>query len=240
MNKIIISLLIILLSILLITGCQSKEKKEITNNAIEYFSNKYNINKKDIKITTNYLYSDGKKCFVACGDNRLYIKYKNKEYYINYFPKENYYADNYQYEEINKDLQTYLEQRFPYADYIEITSLEYMLSQEPDKYNGDIVKYLQGLNIELGETVVWPMIWLKAETPEEARTLKQKYSSDLVNGLENIKVNYTIDISNKEGFQEYYSYYYFHVYDNNFIFTDQVDGHNHRCSRTSLSQKCYE
>ena len=65
---------------LLITGCtkEQKEKRIITKNAINYFTEKYNLNKKDIEIKTNRLFGENNLCFDSCGENQMIIIYNEK------------------------------------------------------------------------------------------------------------------------------------------------------------------
>lgn len=52
MKKNLFKLLFVIVICLLLTGCkEDEEKKLITNQALDYFSSKYNIDKKDITIT---------------------------------------------------------------------------------------------------------------------------------------------------------------------------------------------
>ena len=184
---IIFNIIIVLCVISFFIGSDQKIKNRITaNKAINYFSDKYNIRKKDIKIDENGLdyclkYTDS-----------LYINYNNKEFIIKYNEHENYFGDNYQYDQVYRDFLDYLNTKFNYVNEIKINRLYDSLLETPERYDGNIKDYIRNLK---GVAVY---IWIEAKNKDEAYELNQKYSNAIVTELEELKVNYKIVFSTNE------------------------------------------
>ena len=111
-NK-IISLVILFIFCLLLTGCGEarREKKQITNNAIKYLSNKYNWKEKDIDIISNSLYGKSKKCFVTCAENKATIEYNGVQFKVSYNMRENVFSDTFQAKDIKQALINQLSEK---------------------------------------------------------------------------------------------------------------------------------
>ena len=250
---------VIFIGIVLITltGCGTSmfEKKKITNNAVNYFTNKYNIDKKDIKIINNYLYGKNESCLDSCGGNELIINYKNKKYTIRYNEDADFFGDNYQYDKVYEDLLNYLNNKFKLANEIEVNDLlEADVMGTSEKYNGNIKdyynkiknfysnhKYVYSVDGLTGDSIhTWVNIWIEAKTPEEAKNLENRYFKEIVNELESLGVNYNIAISADIDDNEYSAFYYYHVYDEYFYLTDNVDDKQNNCNRNQLQDGiCY-
>ena len=247
MMKKLSRLLITLTIIIILTGCGTSvlEKRKITNNAINYFSAKYNINKKNIKINRNFLYGKDETCLDSCGENYLYINYNNEKFIIKYNPSEDYYGDNYQYNQIYEDFLKYLNTKFNYVNEIKIDSLDSDVIRTSNKYNGNLKDYFKNIKKHMYDDgkkqgFTWVKIWIEAKNGTEAKELNQKYSKELITELEDLEVNYNITISTNSKTNEYSSFYHYHVYDSYFYLTDKVDNHRYSCQRSELKyRQCY-
>lgn len=247
MMKKISKILIIFTIITILTGCGTSalEKRKITNNAINYFSNKYNINKKNIKINRNYLYGKDETCIDDCGENYLYINYDNKEFIIAYNPREDYYGDNYQYDRIYEDFFNYLNTKFNYVNEIKVDLLDADVIKTSNKYDGNLKNYFKNIRKSISDDgmkqgFTWVEIWIEANDETAAKELNQKYSKELITELEDLEVSYNITISSTSEMNEYTSFYYYHVYDSYFYLTDNVDNRSYSCQRSELEYRnCY-
>lgn len=103
-NRRVTYIILALLVSFLLTGCGCSivENKKITNAAIKYLKEKYNIKRKDIKIESNEFYGESRFCLPVCDNNRMSFKYKNKSYFVYYDRESKTYSDNVQYETIKK------------------------------------------------------------------------------------------------------------------------------------------
>lgn len=244
-------ILLILISIIT-TGCSfieaKKEKRIITKNAINYFSEKYNIKKRNIKIQYNNFYGSSAFCFNSCGPNKIDIIYKTKEYTIQYDLEHDFYGDNYQYEEIYNDLYIYLTKKMPYAK-IKINSLEADVLLAPKKYNHDIINFMKNeikktyyeySDLEHGYT--WISIWVESKSKEEAKRIHEQYSETILSELENLEVSYRLTFSEHENFGgSDNAYYQYHVSNENFSFQDKIDNKMKHCRRREfLNGSCAE
>ncbi len=226
---------ILIFCILLLTACNSTN--EITKKALDYFCSKYDINRKDIKITNNNLYTSPDDCVIKCTDNLLYIEYNGEKYRISYDMEKQEFADSYQLKEIQKALDDYFNQRFNYADNLKLDDINNISGSylPHNKYNGDIVEYLKDPNTDLE---VYIILWLKATSKEEAAALHQQYSDDIVNELESLSIDYRILIS-QSMYDTENAYYYYQVNGNTFKLKDRVENKNYDCKRDELvNGKC--
>ena len=220
------------------TGCSKSriEKRKITKNAITYFTEKYSIKEKNIDIKNNGFYGQSAFCWNTCGENELDIIYNEKEYTIKYDLYNDSFGDNYQYEQIYNDLYKYLENKFPFATKIKIDLLEEDVLYTSTKYNHDIINYMKNViskdYFEDGYT--WIDIWVETKNEMQAKEMHEKYSNIIISELENIKVSYNVAFSSEENYGETNAFYYYHVYENNFIFKDNVDKNRKSCNRSTL------
>lgn len=118
----------------------------LENRALDYFSEKYDINRSSIKIVQNkgVKYKDA-ACWDGVCSNELIISYNSKEYTIQYNDEINTFGDNYQYQLIYDDFSKYLRKNFPNASQIEIRRLEEDVLQTAARYDGDIEHYIKNL-----------------------------------------------------------------------------------------------
>ena len=225
-------LIIIVLTCILTTGCirEDIEKNQITKNAKEYFSSKYNINKSKIKMGHNGFYGPSERCWMSCGENEAEIIYNEKTYKIRYDESRKTFGDNYQYEKIKNDFDKYLLEKFPYAKIIEINMLASDVLATPTKYTGDIENYIKNTIIKTSAgngSYTSIKIWIEATDANKAKELHTKYRKELITELENLGISYSISFSNKEGSNEYSSFYYYTVSDGGrkpaFMYWDRVD-----------------
>ncbi len=102
--KLVLGLVCVLAIVLFVTRCSGigipKETKErLEKKAIEYFTQKYNIDKSEIHVVGNYLYDMKSNCINTCSDgvhgNTLEITYNDKTYTIKYNMSENTFTDDY-------------------------------------------------------------------------------------------------------------------------------------------------
>ncbi len=161
-HKYIIILLIIML--LTITGCKhSKYEKTSKKEALDYISNKYNINKDDLVIyDVNILTIDhGQYNFTPDYTGYAIIKLgksPEEEIYVQvkYDDKDtSTYSDTYQYNEIMNDLYTY------YKTILNINNIEVYIPKEfllnkgnNKKYNNNIEDYLTRINKEIKSDIL--------------------------------------------------------------------------------------
>lgn len=255
--KKIIKILFMVILIITLTGCGTSviEKKEITNKAFNYFTNKYNIDKKDIKINYNHLYGKNEKCFNGCYDNVLSISYNNKEYHIIYNEIADFFGDNYQYEEVHADLLTYLNNKFPYAAKVDANVLLLVdINGTPEKYNGNIKEYFKIIKefydnhrylnsedrMDDQSLNTWISVYIEAKNSEEARDLNNKYSKEIINELEELGTKYVIVISADSEYSEESSFYHYKAHGKNLYIIDNVDNQKKQCERNKLKyEMCY-
>lgn len=236
--------IIIVLICLTSTGCikEDIEKIQITKNAKEYFSSKYNVNKSKIKISYNNFYGKNERCWMHCGENEAQIIYNQKTYKISYDESRKSYGDNYQYEKINNDFNKYLLEQIPYAKTIKIDMLEFDVLATPTKYMGDIENYIKNTIIRTAagdDSYTSVKVWIEAKDSNEAKELHSKYRKELITKLENLDISYSVTFSNEEGSNEYSSFYYYSVSDGGripaFMYWDKVDNNYKSCDEKSIT-----
>ena len=240
MKKILFASLIVLMC-LMTTGCfkSSIEKKQITNNAINYLVSKYNFDKSKLKVVDNRFYGKSERCFVSCGENNAIIIYEDKKFYVAYDRSKNVYGDNYEYDKVYNDLETYLKNTFPFATKIKIDSLESCLLSAPDKYNGNIVDFMKKyVRRGVFGNYTWIHVWISEEDEIGAKKDHEEYSKTIITTLETLSTSYNVAFSKKELDNEYFAYYYYHVSDNispSFNFKDNINKKSTRCQRENIS-----
>ena len=123
---------------LMISGCSeaSREKKEITQNAMKYLTEKYDIKKSKYKIEVNGFYGQHERCYWSCGENRMKIKYNNKIYNVYYNNESNVFSDNIQYATILEDIKKEFNNKYATPLDIEIKAKE----DNSEYYNGTNLK----------------------------------------------------------------------------------------------------
>ena len=234
-----LKVILIVLVVLVTTGCfESKiEKKKITNNAIDYFSKKYNFNKKNIKIKENNFYGENEFCMNDCGENEATIMYNKKEYIIRYNMSNQSYGDNYQYEKIYNDLNKYLKDEFPFATEIKIGLLEEDVFKISQKYDNNIENYMKTISEQ--EYIYTDIdIWIKAMDANEATNLKNQYANIIISKLEKLNIDYAFNIAEKENDNEYFAFYFCAVSNGvspSFIFKDNINKTSKKCDRNTIS-----
>lgn len=224
------------------TSDETKAKRKLTRDAIQYFAKKYNINEKSIEITSNDLHTKDKKCFLACAENLLHITYKNENYIIEYYPDKEIYVDNFQYNEIYKDFSDYLNSRTSFATERNIKFLESDVRSTSQKYDGDLKKYFAKVreNYEPSEDGVKSLftdvdILLYAQTAEEAKGLMEKYSveiNNIIKELDDFGVCYRIIIAEKLTYNGSMTFYFYEMSSFDYSFYDNVDNKKNSCARS--------
>lgn len=239
--KKILGLFLLLFIVGFILNSCSSENKELKRKALNYFTEKYNIKEKDVKVEKNDLRDKDKRCFDSCNDNYLYIKYDNKEYIIEHDPYENTFGDNYQYDTVYSDFIKYLNDKFPFAQTIEIDLLEYDMLGSPLKYSGDIKSYIRSINnSEADVRDTWVKVWIKAEDETIAKELYSKYALVVVNELEELNVSFDLTFASEYGVGAATPFYDFHVFNSQFFLKDMVDNHSYSCRRRTFDGvKCH-
>jgi hypothetical protein len=238
-------MVILVVVLFTVTGCFNFEKSKLEKRAINYFVEKYNIDKNDIDVTKNTLYGKDRTCIDDCGDNELIINYKGGKYKIKHNPYTEFYGDNYQYNDIYNGLVNYLNDKFPFTNKITVKFVEYDIVSVPVKYNGDIkyyyeeVKAFENNHRYISDNIsyiprdlsTWVNVWIKAETKEEAKSLNTKYSKIITDELNSLGVSYNLAISLNSNDNDYSAFYYYHAYSNQCYFTDRVDNQKSKCDR---------
>lgn len=246
MDKKIIFVILLMMICMTTTGCMKEEIKsrKIAKNAINYFAQKYNINKKDIKIKKNRFYSKEAFCMNSCGENEMTITYNNKEYTIQYDLSDDSFGDNYQYDEIYNDLYQHLVSKFPFVTQIKIDLLYADVLRTSVKYDGDIVNYMKNSikrrNDDVSDSVGYTRIkiWIESSDANQAKELHEKYYKNMIIELENMRVSYNIALSKEENDNEDFAFYYYCVNSGtrpSFSFTDKVDNNRKSCNRNSIT-----
>ena len=205
--KNIIKRIICVAIIILLTGCgtSSCERRWLQERALNYFSNKYDIKKSKIKVIKNDLRDQDEHCYFACDDNALYIEYEGKKYTIKYNSDDNnyeYFADDYQAEEIKNDILEYLSSEYEYISYlsIDIAFLKDDVLRIPEKYTGNFKTYLgqnrtlDNYNPQVNARIE---IWIQAQNKEEAKELYEK-SAKLAKELFNFPIEASICIAKEK------------------------------------------
>ena len=240
-------LIVLLLCLLFTNGCNlGKKDTELSNKAIEYFSNKYNINKEDIVIEKNMLYKEEKEevCINSC-DNNLIINYKDKRYIIEYDANRDIFTDNYQYEEVQKEFSKYLKNKFgENIDYLSISLLDSSIFNKSLKYTNDIKTYITNINkldeLETHHVRTNVEIKIKADNEIEAKELYEKHALNIINELESLKVNFSIEFTKDVNDIKSPIYYYVKANDNQISLTDKINNNNIYCKRGSFNgNECY-
>lgn len=239
-------LIILLLSLLFTNGCNLfKKNEELSDRAIEYFTSKYNINKEDIVIEKNSLYKDDEEtvCINSC-DNDLIINYNNKRYIIEYDINRDLFTDNYQYEEVHKEFVNYLKDKFDsHIDYLSVSLLDSSVFNKSLKYTNDIKTYITNINkldeLETHHVRTNVDIKINVENEIKAKELYNKYALDIINELESLKVNFSIEFTKDINDIKSPIYYYVKANDNQISLTDKVSDNNIYCKRGSFDgSKC--
>ena len=230
MDNKIVAFVAIILAVFLLSNCDlnSSGSSVLKAQALNYFTQKYNIDKSDIKVEKNLLYDKDKRCLDSCGDNVLRIEYKNTKYTIYYDAYKDIFGDNYQLKEIYEGLNKYLESKFPYATAIRIDNFEADVTGNSVKYEGDIETYFKTIT---NRRYTYANIWLKADDAETAKELHNKYAKEMCTLLDEIGLSYNIAFSIKQDDNEYSAYYYYHVFNDNVYFRDRVDNQRKHYTR---------
>ena len=109
-----------------------------------------------------------------------------------------------------------------------------MYSRNPDKYEGDIISYINNFlpysyesvdgeyDVNEEEKNLFINVWIKAENVEEAKEKYEMYGTKTVQVLDSIRAFKTIKISSSEDTQNMYSYYYLVENVNNGQFVDNT------------------
>lgn len=228
MKKNLFKLLFVIVICLLLTGCkEDEEKKLITNQALDYFSSKYNIDKKDITITSNELYGSQTKCLDGCGENRLSINYKDTSVVIEY---HNGFSDNYEIAKIKEDYIKYVKDNIIPVTNITLGETDDHLSFNK-KYDGNIKEFLKGIDDDL-----YIVVYLECSTPEEALLFWRTYSTQLVTSLEDLDVSYNLFFSKAEGETKPVVYFSYDssVKTNKFKYTNGITNEIVECEKDKL------
>ena len=224
------------------TSDETKAERKLTRDAIQYFTEKYNINERSVEITSNNLHTKDKKCFLACGENLLHITYRNEKYIIEYYPDEGVFADDFQYDEIYKDFSEYLNKKAPFVTEIQFDFLRSDIRSIPQKYDGDLKKYFMIVreHYKPDEDGIKSLrtsvdILLYAQTAEEAKEVIEKYSveiSDLMKELETFGSRYRIAVAEKLTNNGSMTFYFYEMSSFGYSFYDNVDNKKISCARS--------
>lgn len=226
-----IFLIIVCLVISIYLILTNKDRK-LKRDAITYFTQKYDLTKKDIKVIKNGLYLDPGFCLDGCADNEMIIQYKNKKYSIVYSLTEKMFTDNFQEEIIKKDMEKFFQKRYPFVSKSEFKGIDALVINNSIKYENDIEEYLK----KIDKTFLWGRFWIKSLNDVEATNNWQEYNEKMITDLEKFNFNYNVAFSKEKTDNEYSAFYYYHVYDENFYFYDRVSAKKTNCNRKSLNK----
>lgn len=228
MKRSIFKLLLVITICLLLTGCseEEKEKKIITNSALDYLSTKYNIKKESIEIKDNKLYGNSTICLTNCPENELKVSIKKEEYMINYDRKENTFSDNYEVKTIVNDYITYIKSKIKVVANITIEDEDKIRVEE--KYTGNIEEFLSDNNLNA-------IIVVEATTQDQAVLNWRAYSLDTITALEDLDINYNLRFSVIENDKETIIYNYKSTTkDNKFVMENNITNEKLECDRDTL------
>ena len=228
MKRSIFKLLLVITICLLLTGCseEEKEKKIITNSALDYLSTKYNIKKESIEIKDNKLYGNSTICLTNCPENELKVSVKKEEYMINYDRKENTFSDNYEVKTIVNDYITYIKSKIKVVATITIEDQDKIRVEE--KYTGNIEEFLSDNNLNA-------IIVVEATTQDQAVLNWRAYSLDTITALEDLDINYNLRFSVIENDKETIIYNYKSTTkDNKFVMENNITNEKLECDRDTL------
>ena len=227
------------------TGCIAEkiENHNITKRAKEYFATKYDIKQSELKITDNHFYGPKTTCWMSCGENEAHISYEEDTYKITYNLQRDSFGDDYQYEEINKDLEAYIKKKLPYVKTVKIAGLDADVLATSEKYTKDIKEYFTN-SIKLCEGCsnknTYIDVWIEAQDSEQAKTLHSEHRKEIIIELDSLDVSYTILFSREEGDSEYSAFYFYSVSNGGrspaFMFKDKVDpANNKNCTNKTVN-----
>ena len=228
MKRSIFKLLLVITICLLLTGCseEEKEKKIITNSALDYLSTKYNIKKESIEIKDNKLYGNSTICLTNCPENELKVSIKKEEYMINYDRKENTFSDNYEVKTIVNDYIAYIKSKLKVVANITIEDEDKIRVEE--KYTGNIEEFLSDNNLNA-------IIVVEATTQDQAVLNWRAYSLDTITALEDLDINYNLRFSVIENDKEKIIYNYKSTTkDNKFVMENNITNEKLECDRDTL------
>ena len=228
MKRSIFKLLLVITICLLLTGCseEEKEKKIITNSALDYLSTKYNIKKESIEIKDNKLYGNSTICLTNCPENELKVSVKKEEYMINYDRKENTFSDNYEVKTIVNDYIAYIKSKLKVVANITIEDEDKIRVEE--KYTGNIEEFLSDNNLNA-------IIVVEATTQDQAVLNWRAYSLDTITALEDLDINYNLRFSVIENDKETIIYNYKSTTkDNKFVMENNITNEKLECDRDTL------
>ena len=220
-------LVVLILLCFVTTGCflENKEKNQITNDALEYFSSKYNIDKSKITVNNNNFYGKDERCWMVCDDNAA----------------RGTYGDDYQYNEIYNDFYNYLSGIFTYTNRIVIGSLEEDILATPTKYTGNIENYIKNTlirtytNNSLHTNVE---VLIEVTDSNQAKELNRNYRKQLITELSSFNTSYNIlfygndENNNRLTFYEYK--YISHIEYDAFSYNDFESKKIKQCDKPSF------
>lgn len=228
MKKQAIRLLLVVLICIILTGCseEDKEKKIITNKALDYISTKYNVDVKNIQIKDNKLYGNSTVCLKRCPSNEIELLVNNEVYKVSFDRKTNTYSDNKEVEKIVNDYMDYIKNSLKVIATITIEDEEKIRVTE--KYNGNIKEFLK--NNDLTAILI-----VESKTQEEAILNWRTYSLDAITALEDLDITYNLRFSVIENEKEIVIYNYKSTkLDNKFKVEDNINNIKLECDRDKV------
>lgn len=202
------------------------EKKEITNNAILYIRDKYDVNESEIKLSNTNLYGEHERCFLNCYENTTDVQFADKKCLITYYIEDNYYTDDCQGKELKTGFEKHLKEKFVFLSDVEAST---EAEGTPIKYDDDIDDYFRKVNQfnttkEVVENYgISAKIWIMANNNSQAKDIYQKEIKALVVYLEKLGLHYSVSISKINTDYEEDTFYYIEGYEESFKVVDNVD-----------------
>ena len=212
------------------------EKREITKNAVLYISDKYGVEESKINLSHTNLYGEHEKCMFSCWENTTNVQFDDKECLMTYSIEKDYYTDDCQGEEIKTAFENHIKKKYSFITEVNAYEDE---DGTPIKYDNDIDDYFKKVNEfnakknGLYNYGISAKIWIKADNNNQAKDIYTKKVKNLVVYLEELGLDYSINISSTNTDYEYYAFYFINSYDEYFRVVDNVDKNNIKGDRSN-------
>ena len=230
MKKIAIVVLLLGISIfILFKGwiLEDLEEEQLKRRAINYFCEKHNAKKEDVKIIDNYLYGKNENCSLGCYDSSIRLMYDDIEYTVEYNVDKDYFTDDTPNAELKYTLSKAIKNKFDFV-LVEIDTqhIKYYSDETTYKNVKYIEKHIRNKGGFYGDLSV--KIYIDTDTESMAKKYYEKYIKEILQYMETLEVNYSIFIGSiDENFPDVYymspEYYELYISKETFRLFDNIN-----------------
>lgn len=203
------------------------EEKQLKKRAIDYFCEKHNAEKGNVKVKDNYLYGEHENCMFGCYESYINLEYDDIEYTVTYDLDKDTFMDNTQEAELEYTLSKAIKDKFDFI-LVEIDSqhVEYQADDISYKNVENIEEYTKNKRGFSGDISV--SLYIDTATESIAKDYYEKYTKEIIQYMERFGVSYSLTIGCiDDNFPGVYymspKYYQIYVNENTFRLFDNVN-----------------